>query len=39
VRPEDVGGACLEDVLPARFEQCDLNGRMILAALAVIGDG
>lgn len=37
IRPEDVGGACLEDRLPAGFDQCDLNGRMILAALNVIG--
>jgi hypothetical protein len=36
VRPEDVAGGCLEDVLPAGFEQCDSNGREILALLEVI---
>jgi hypothetical protein len=36
VRSEDVAGGCLEDELPARFEQCDPNGRAILAMLAVI---
>ncbi len=33
VRPEEVAGACLEDVLPAAFEQCESNGRTILTML------
>lgn len=36
VRPEDVGGGCLEDVLPAPFEWCDCNGRCVLAMLRVV---
>jgi hypothetical protein len=36
IRPEDVAGGCMEDVLPARFDDCDSNGRGILAMLAVI---
>lgn len=33
IRPEDVAGACLEDSLPARFAQCDRNGRLLLGVI------
>jgi hypothetical protein len=33
IAPEEVAGACLEDVLPATFEQCEPNGRVLLAVL------
>ena len=34
--PEDVAGGCMEAALPARFDDCDSNGRGILAMLEVI---
>jgi hypothetical protein len=33
IRPQEVAGACLEDVLPATFSQCSSNGEYILAML------
>ena len=30
IRPEETTGACLEDVLPAGFHQCEHNGQAIL---------
>jgi hypothetical protein len=30
IRPEEAAGACLEDELPARFEQCEPNGQVVL---------
>jgi hypothetical protein len=30
VRPEETAGACLEDELPAKYEQCKLNGEAVL---------
>jgi hypothetical protein len=33
VRPEETAGACLEDILPARFGECEPNGKFVLALL------
>jgi hypothetical protein len=33
IRPQEVAGACLEDVLPATFSQCSSNGEYILGML------
>jgi hypothetical protein len=33
IAPEEVAGACLEDGLPAAFQQCEPNGRLLLAVL------
>jgi hypothetical protein len=30
IRPEETAGSCLEDHLPARFEQCEQNGKILL---------
>jgi hypothetical protein len=33
IRPQEVAGACLEDVLPGTFSQCSSNGEYILRML------
>jgi hypothetical protein len=33
IAPEEVAGACLEDVPPASFEQCEPNGKLLLHVL------
>jgi hypothetical protein len=34
IRPEEVAGAPLEDVLPACFAQCEENGRWVVSQLS-----
>jgi hypothetical protein len=34
VRPEEVAGACLEDPVPANFDQCEANGVFALGEVA-----
>ena len=33
IRPEEVAGACLEDVLPAGFDRCESNGHFLVGLL------